>query len=425
MRPHIARLRIQLAGDRAQQRGLARAVAPDQRDPLGTAQLEAALHTGAVPEPEILEGEDGTPRRHGRVRQVDTDLVVVPYGLHRLVEPLPGLGEFLLMHDAVLARGLLCRPLARPHDDLRLALLFEHLLPVPLAAGQLDLGVGQFALLFAEVGLGDAHHALGRLLFDLQGILVVGVVAAVPGDLPGAEIGDLVDEVQQFPVVTDDDHHTRPGLDGRVQPPARVQVEVVGRLVQQQHIGPAQQQRGQSQQDRLAARDLADGAVQLDVSEPEFAQGGQGTLLDVPVVADGLEVRLGHVARLDGMQRGPLSGDAERLVDAQSGVERDVLREVTDLAGHADGAVGRCELTGDQLQQGRFPGPVDADQAGPARAERDVQALEDGGAVRPGEGEGRDSDGSRHAGLFRGCLMRSGANAYRDTCDQGGGTPRA
>ncbi|MER6043110.1 maleylpyruvate isomerase N-terminal domain-containing protein, partial [Streptomyces sp. NPDC001856] len=32
--------------------------------------------------------------------------------------------------------------------------LLLHLLPVPLAAGQLDLGVGQFTLLLAQVGLG-------------------------------------------------------------------------------------------------------------------------------------------------------------------------------------------------------------------------------------------------------------------------------
>ncbi len=324
------------------------------------------------------------------------------------------------MHDPVLARGLLRRALARPHDDLRLALLVPHLLPVAFAAGQLDLGVGQFAFLFAEVRLGHAHHALGRLLLDREGLLVVGVVAAVPGDLPGAQVGDLVDEFQQFTVVTDDDHHARPGLHGRVQPPARVQVEVVGRLVQQQHVGPAKQQRGQAQQDGLAARHLADGAVQPDVAEAEFAEGGQGALLHVPVVADGLEVCLGHLARLDGVQRGPLGGDAECLVDAQGGVQRDVLREAADLAGDADGAVGRCELTGDQLQQGRLSRSVDTDQAGPPRAEGDVEALEDGGAVGPGEGEGRDGDGSRHAGLFRGCL-RSGANACRDTCDQGRG----
>ncbi len=194
--------------------------------------------------------------------------------------------------------------------------------------------------------------------------------------------------------MTDHDQHPWPGRDGRVQPPTRVQVQVVGRLVQEQHVRPAQQQRGQPQQHRLAARYLTDGAVQLDVPEAEFAQGDQGALLHVPVVADGLEVLLGHVTGLDGVQGGAPRGDAERLVDPQRGVQRDVLREVADLTGDPDGAVGGRQFTGDELQQGRFPRPVDPDQSGAAGAEGGVEALEDGGAVGPGEGEGRTGDGT-------------------------------
>lgn len=88
------------------------------------------------------------------------------------------------------------------------------------------------------------------------------------------------------------------------------------------------------------------------MAETEFAEGGQGPLLHVPVVTDRLEVLLGHVTRLDGVQGGALRGDAERLVDLQAGVERDVLREVADLARHPYGTVGRGEFTGDELQQG-------------------------------------------------------------------------
>lgn len=119
--------------------------------------------------------------------------------------------------------------------------------------------------------------------------------------------------------------------------------------------GLLQQQRGQAQQYRLAARDLADGAVQLDVPESEFAEHGERPLLDVPVVADDVEVLLGRVARLDGVQRGTRGGDAERLVDPQGGVERDVLRQITDFAGDADRAVGRGQFARDQLQQGGLP----------------------------------------------------------------------
>ncbi len=256
------------------------------------------------------------------------------------------------MHDAVLPGGLLGRAGAQLHHGPGLALGVVHLLSVAPAPGQDDLGVGQFALLPAQIGLGDPDHPLGRLLLHGERLLVGREVAAVPGDRAGTQVGDLVDPVQQLAVVADHDQHTRPGLDGRVQPLAGVHVEVVGRLVQEQHVGPVQQQRGQPQQHRLAARQLADGAVEADVAQAQFAQRGQGAFLDVPVVADGLEVFLAHVARLDGVQGGPPSVDAERLVDPQRGVERDVLRQVAHLAGHPDGALGRGEPAGDQLQQG-------------------------------------------------------------------------
>lgn len=86
--------------------------------------------------------------------------------------------------------------------------------------------------------------------------------------------------------------------------------------------------------------------------EPELVESGARPLLDVPVVADGGEVLLARVARLDGEQRGAGARDTERLVDAQSGVEDGVLREVTDLAHHVRPAGRRGERTGDELQQG-------------------------------------------------------------------------
>lgn len=176
--------------------------------------------------------------------------------------------------------------------------------------------------------------------------------------------------------------------------------------------GRLQQQRGQPQQDRLAAGDFADGAVEVDVAEPEFAEGGQGAFLDVPVVADCLEMPLGHVTGLDGVQSGPLCGDAERRVDFQGRVEGDALREVSDLAGDAHRAVGGGEFPGDQLQQGRFAGAVDPDESGPAGAERDVEPVEDGGAVRPGEREGGTGDGLSQNGP-RGCVCGQGRHMSR------------
>jgi hypothetical protein len=111
------------------------------------------------------------------------------------------------------------------------------------------------------------------------------------------------------------------GGQGLGQLAARGQVQVVGRLVQQQHVGAAQELGGQAEQDRLAARHLTDAPVQLQVAQPEPVEGGPGALLDVPVVPDGGEAVLGRLAPLDGRQRPADPGDTEHLVDRPGGVQ--------------------------------------------------------------------------------------------------------
>lgn len=126
----------------------------------------------------------------------------------------------------------------------------------------------------------------------------------------------------------DDQYAGAPGVDGFVEPTACEQVKVVGRLVEQEYVGTFQQQRGQAQQNSLPTGHLAHGAVQFDVAESERAECCQGPLLDVPVVADRLEVLDADVSGLDGAQRGAPPGDAQGLVDAERRVEGDVLRQV-------------------------------------------------------------------------------------------------
>ena len=99
---------------------------------------------------------------------------------------------------------------------------------------------------------------------------------------------------------------------------ARVEVEVVGRLVEQQDVGPLEQLRGQAERDDLAAAEGVQPPVEGDVAEAEPVQLGAGALLDVPVVADRGEVLLARVAGLDGVQRADDRGDAQDLGHGQS-----------------------------------------------------------------------------------------------------------
>ena len=100
--------------------------------------------------------------------------------LRGLLAPLARLVQPVLLEAAELVRRLLRGPLAFAGDDSRGAPLGVHLLAVPLAAGQLDLGLLQFALLPAHVRLGGPQHPPGRLLLGRHGLLVRGPAASVP-----------------------------------------------------------------------------------------------------------------------------------------------------------------------------------------------------------------------------------------------------
>jgi hypothetical protein len=205
------------------------------------------------PQPGVVDGQDGAAGRHGGAGQVDPDLVVVVDRVGGLGQALAGLLQLLDLHAAVLAGRDLGLALAGAHDDLGLPLGVPHLLPVAVAAVQLDAGVAELALLALDVGGGGADQPLGRLLLDRHRRLVRGQVAAMPGQRAVAQVGDLVDQVQQ------------------------------------EHVGAAQELGGQAEQDRLAARHLTDAPVQVEVAQPQPVEGGPGALLDVPVVPDGGE----------------------------------------------------------------------------------------------------------------------------------------
>ena len=105
--------------------------------------------------------------------------------------------------------------------------------------------------------LAESGSLLGR-----EQLLVRGQVAAVHPDAPGGQVGDLVDQPEQFAVVADDHHDAAPEGNRVVEPPARVQVEIVGRLVEQHDVRTAQEQRGERGQDGLAAGQALDPVVE-------------------------------------------------------------------------------------------------------------------------------------------------------------------
>ena len=95
-----------------------------------------------------------------------------------------------------------------------------------------------------------------------------------PGDGPGEEL----------PVVADDDDPGPLSPDEGLQPVEAVEVEVVGRLVEEEDVVAGEQQRGQADPRGLAAGQGGHPAVQVDPLAEGEAQVGEhagGTLLEI------------------------------------------------------------------------------------------------------------------------------------------------
>ena len=197
--------------------------------------------------------------------------------------------------------------------------------------------------------LGLAHPLQPRLAL----LEVVAVVAGVVGQLPEVHLGDPRDDrVEEVAVVRDEDDGVRVVVEVLLEPVARLEVEVVGRLVEQQQVGAREQQLGERDAHLPAARERLGRAVevvrreaeavedrrqlQVDavaVVEPEailqVAVAGEHRLVlgvgDVRVAEAILElVHLG----LDREQR--LEGEDRLLVERAAPVNEAVLREVAD-----------------------------------------------------------------------------------------------
>ena len=104
-------------------------------------------------------------------------------------------------------------------------------------------------------------------------LLVEVVVAGVDRDLAVVDLGDLRDDaVHEVAVVRGHEQGAVEGLEERLEPHDRLEVEVVRGLVHQQDVGPAEQHPGQGHAHLPAAGEGAHVAVDALVVEAEAVQ---------------------------------------------------------------------------------------------------------------------------------------------------------
>ena len=237
---HRAVVRRQGAGDHLEQRGFPRAVLAHHRPALAAAdgEREAVVHdAAAVRLFHVHQRRDLLARPRGRT-EVE---------LHELAL----LGELDLV-DLV--------------ERLHAALHLRRLGGVGREAIDEPLLLGEHGLLarIARLAVGLADRALA---------LVVIVVPGVDGDLAAVDLGDLRhDPVHELAVVRGHEQGTRQPLEERFEPEDRLDVEVVGGLVHQQHVGPAEQHARHADAHLPPARQRADVAVDPLVVEAEAVQ---------------------------------------------------------------------------------------------------------------------------------------------------------
>ncbi len=181
-------------------------------------------------------------------------------------------------------------------------------------------------------------------------LLEPGGVVALPRDAVAAvelenPAGDVVEEVA---VVGHGDDRARILLEEMLEPAHRLGVEVVGRFVEQQHVGLRQQQPAQRDAAPLAARDLRDVGVprrqaqrvggHLELVVEVVAVGRLDDRLELRLLGGDLVevgVRLG-VGRIDGLElRERVRDVGDRHLDVAAHVlgriELGLLREEADL----------------------------------------------------------------------------------------------
>jgi hypothetical protein len=144
------------------------------------------------------------------------------------------------------------------------------------------LGLLDLAVLVLLLG-GEALEALGLLH------LVVVVVARVDDEALAVDLHDAVhDAVHEGAVVADE--HDRPvvGAQEALEPRDGLEVQVVGRLVEQQHVGLAQQKLRERDPHEPSARELLGHTGEVALLEAEAHQHGTRLGLD-RVAAEVLE----------------------------------------------------------------------------------------------------------------------------------------
>ena len=335
--------RLQLAGQGLDQRRLAGAVGTEQTDTRTRHQLQLDL----VQHRPLAIAEAA----FGQVQQRAGNL--------------EGFAEAEIERRIHMRRGQLFQALQRLEAALRLA------------------GLGRLGLEAAD----EVFHVRALRLLLVVGLLLLGqtldagaleggITAPVLGELLLFDVDDLLDHrIEEVAVVGNQQQGARVAFQPAFQPEDRIEVQVVGGLVEQQQVGRAHQRLRQVEAHAPATGEVADPAFHLRRLETQpgqqLARAGVGAVA-VGVVQFGVQARLGGavVGRLGG---GQLALDTAQLDIAIKHIVHRQTLEVVDLLAHVGDAPAGWQLAfaaigtqfaAQQGEQAGLAGAIGADQTG-------------------------------------------------------------
>ena len=186
-------------------------------------------------------------------------------------------------------------------------------------------------------------------------------------------IGDVTHPFQEVPVVGDDEQRARPLVKVVLDHAQGVDVQIIGRLVQEQHIGLLDEQPQQLQAAPLPTGELTHPGDQSLPAEPELLE------------------KIGSGGLPSGLQASLLLESFHRVQHPFVAVELvHLLGEVGHAQGLAvlDASTGRFDPTVQQVEQGGLPGSVHPDESDTfPRPDRPGEVVEQGTSVGQGEGD--------------------------------------
>lgn len=334
---HAAAVGRQFAQHQLKQRGFARAIGADQPDFVATQDggRKVADHQALV-------------KCFAHIFQLGHDFAAGGTAVHIHAHAPQGFAPLL----ALLAQGLQA---ANACDR-------------PGAAGFHAFADPGFFLSQQFVGTGvDNGFLLQLLLFQL---LILLKIAGVTAQLAAIQFNNAgADGVQKRPVVANDNHGAGKIQQQILQPDNGIHIQVVGWLVQQQHMGAHDERLRQGHAFDIAARQRADARLPV---QPELVQGSVHTLFPLPAIVcldlrlQGIQIALPAFVLRNQIQHGRqplLHGFKHRGMAIERGFLRHIGRDQPLLPLHH--AVVWLLQPRQNFEQRRFARAIAPDQPDP------------------------------------------------------------